>query len=170
MAELTPKQTLFVAEYLGGANYNGAEAARRAGYSGRTARDQATELLSNPNNQAAIRTALAERSMPAEEVLVRKTEVARGLFKHPLEAYLNVHLDADGRGVWEYDWLAAKADGKLALPIEFVRCGKGELTRMMMDHQAAALESLAKAHRVGQSAPTEAGTLDALREVFNDGN
>lgn len=47
---LTPKQAKFVAEYLGGANGNGAEAARRAGYKGNphTLSQVAAENLTKP--------------------------------------------------------------------------------------------------------------------------
>lgn len=52
MAELTDKQTAFVAAYLGDARFNGAEAARIAGYS--QARQSASENLSNPDIRAEI--------------------------------------------------------------------------------------------------------------------
>lgn len=50
--KLTPRQQLFVAEYL--IDGNGARAARSAGYSEKTARQIATENLSKPYIQSAI--------------------------------------------------------------------------------------------------------------------
>ncbi len=54
MAErkLTPKQQKFVAEYL--VDLNATQAAIRAGYSAKTARNIAQELLTKPNIQAEI--------------------------------------------------------------------------------------------------------------------
>lgn len=50
--QLTPKQKVFVAEYV--VCRNGAEAARRAKYSEKTARQMAAENLTKPVIQAAI--------------------------------------------------------------------------------------------------------------------
>src|SRR5690348_8162376 len=58
--DLTPRQRAFVAEYL--TDLNGAAAAVRAGYSAKTAREQATRLLSNVHIAAAVKAALDERS------------------------------------------------------------------------------------------------------------
>ncbi len=49
---LRPKQRAFVVEYL--KDRNGAQAAIRAGYSERTARQQASELLTKPDIAAAV--------------------------------------------------------------------------------------------------------------------
>jgi phage terminase small subunit len=60
---LTPKQQRFVDEYL--VDLNGSAAARRAGYSERTANRMASENLSKPDLAAAIfarRAALAEQT------------------------------------------------------------------------------------------------------------
>lgn len=69
------KQKAFVNAYL--SCWNGAEAARRAGYSARTARIQASVLLTNPNIRAAIQKRLEKQAMSADEVLSRLGELAR---------------------------------------------------------------------------------------------
>ncbi len=56
-SNLTPRQTRFVEEFV--LNGSGAEAARRAGYSERTARAIACELLTKPDAQEAVRSAQA---------------------------------------------------------------------------------------------------------------
>ncbi|AJX00547.1 terminase small subunit [Burkholderia gladioli] len=58
--QLTPKQQRFVEEYL--LDLNGSAAARRAGYSERTANEQAVRLLANVSVQSAIAAAMAARS------------------------------------------------------------------------------------------------------------
>ena len=58
--ELTPKQRLFVEEFL--IDLNATKAAVRAGYSEKTARQMATENLSKPVIERAIREAMASRS------------------------------------------------------------------------------------------------------------
>lgn len=75
MAELTYKQKAFVDAYLD--CLNASEAARRAGYSLRTARSVGSENLAKPDIAAAIQAGMAERAMPRDEVLLRLTEHAR---------------------------------------------------------------------------------------------
>lgn len=64
MNDLTAKQQAFVREYC--LDKNGTQAAIRAGYSRRTANEQAARLLANVHVRAAVDSALA--------VLARKTE------------------------------------------------------------------------------------------------
>lgn len=52
---MTPKQAAFIEQYL--IDHNGTQAAIRAGYSKRTARQQAVELLANAEVQQAIKVA-----------------------------------------------------------------------------------------------------------------
>ena len=73
---LTPKQQLFVTEYLD--CLNAAEAARRAGYSEQTARQQGQRLLTNVDIAAAISAQMSERIMGADEAAMRLSEHARG--------------------------------------------------------------------------------------------
>lgn len=76
MAEgLTTKQLAFIEEYLA-CGFNATEAARRAGYA--YPNKQGPRLLVNVGINAAIRQALADRAMPADEVLARLAEHARG--------------------------------------------------------------------------------------------
>lgn len=57
---LTPKQEMFCLEYL--IDLNATQAAMRAGYSLKTAKDIACENLAKPNIQSRIAQAMAERS------------------------------------------------------------------------------------------------------------
>lgn len=57
---LNEKRQRFVEEYL--IDLNGTQAAIRAGYSAKTANEQASRLLTNVNVQQAISAAMAERS------------------------------------------------------------------------------------------------------------
>jgi len=60
MAKLNKKQQLFVDEYL--IDLNATQAAIRAGYSVKTAKEIGSENLSKPNIQEAVAKAMAERS------------------------------------------------------------------------------------------------------------
>lgn len=60
MAKLREKQQRFVDEYL--IDLNGTQAAIRAGYSAKTANEQASRLLANVSVQQAISEKMAERS------------------------------------------------------------------------------------------------------------
>lgn len=59
MKPLTPKQQQFVAEYL--IDLNATQAAIRAGYSAKTANEQASRLLTNVSVRSAIEVAKAKR-------------------------------------------------------------------------------------------------------------
>ncbi len=72
---LTDKQQAFVVEYV--KCWNASEAARRAGYSERTAQEQGSRLLSNAMVSAAIERFKAEHIMSAEEVQILVTQQAR---------------------------------------------------------------------------------------------
>ncbi|GAE89514.1 terminase small subunit [Acetivibrio straminisolvens] len=60
MAKLTDKQQRFIEEYL--IDLNATQAAIRAGYSPKTAKEIGSENLSKPNIRARIEQAMAERS------------------------------------------------------------------------------------------------------------
>jgi len=79
MKKLTPKQALFVKHYL--VSLNATEAARKAGYSEKTAVAIGHENLSKPDIRDAIAQAMRERGervgMEADEVLRRFALLAR---------------------------------------------------------------------------------------------
>jgi len=58
--QLNPKHQAFVDEYI--IDFNASEAAKRAGYSGKTARTQGSKLLTNIDIQQAVRIATEKRS------------------------------------------------------------------------------------------------------------
>ncbi len=92
MPKLTPKQRRFVEEYL--IDLNASQAARRAGYSKKTAHRIGAENLQKPVIQAAIKAALDAASKRAE---VTVDDILREL-KHISFARLTdvIHWDDDG--------------------------------------------------------------------------
>ena len=88
---LTPRQELFVAEYP--VDWNGKQAAIRAGFSPRTARQIACRLLTYPHIAARINAARELTEQRAEEVkmLREKAEATEPLISSKLAAtILNV--------------------------------------------------------------------------------
>lgn len=73
---LTNKQRAFVEHYL--QTWNATEAARRAGYSERSARISGSRNMTNVDIAAEIRLRLQAAAMSADEVLTRMAEEARG--------------------------------------------------------------------------------------------
>lgn len=73
---MSPKRSAFIEHYL--RCWNGAEAARLAGYAERSARQTAHELLTKSDIQDAIAQRLADLQASADEVLTRLTDHARG--------------------------------------------------------------------------------------------
>lgn len=79
MSALTPRQERFVAEYL--VDLNATQAAIRAGYSPKTANEQAARLLANVSVQAAVHEAQAARQTRTEVTQDQVvTELARMAF------------------------------------------------------------------------------------------
>ncbi len=73
---LTPKQQLFVAEYL--LNLNATQSAVRAGYSKKTAEQQGYQLLQKPSVRQAVTKAMEARS---ERTGVTQDQVIEGLLR-----------------------------------------------------------------------------------------
>lgn len=90
-SKLSPKQQVFIERYLVG--WNGAEAARLAGYSPKTAREQATRLLANVHMKAVIAERLRELTATADEVWARLTAMSR--------ADMGDFVDSRGNPDWE---------------------------------------------------------------------
>lgn len=76
LPKLTPKQKKFIISYL--THFNGAKAAREAGYSHRTAVGIAAENLSKPHIQRYIKRHLDRYALSAEEVVAKLGMMARG--------------------------------------------------------------------------------------------
>lgn len=74
--KLTDKQKVFIDEYL--KCFNTAKAARKAGYSERSAYSQGWENMRKPEIKAAIEARLDEVHMSANEALKLQADIARG--------------------------------------------------------------------------------------------
>lgn len=64
MEELTEKQAMFAKEYI--IDFNGTQAAIRAGYSEKTANEQSSRLLANVKIQKAVQKSIADRKQRVE--------------------------------------------------------------------------------------------------------
>ena len=91
--KLTPKQERFVAEYL--VDMNGARAARAATYAPASAHVTASQLLSKPNIQAAIREGFLKKQDRSE---INADFVLKGLRRN-LERSMQEVPVLDGEGV-----------------------------------------------------------------------
>ncbi len=113
--KLDPKHQLFVDKYFE-LTFNGTRAAIAAGYSRKTARQQASRLLTNADIKAEVERRLADQVMSRNEVLARLADHARGdmrdfidkpaktLARHPngnlikkVERTITTHSDLDGK-------------------------------------------------------------------------
>lgn len=110
---LSAKQQSFVESYFT-CGWNATEAARRAGYSAKTAQEQGSRLLSNVVVRAQIDVRLKEQAMGADEVLARLSGHARG----SVEDFL------DDKGGFSLS--AGRASGKLFLVKELEQTQRTE--------------------------------------------
>lgn len=127
---LTYKQQLFIEHYL--TCLNAAEAARRAGYSTKSARVIGCENLTKPDIKAEIDERLKEAAMGADEVLRRLADQARAT----LEDFIEV--TKDGEPVVDID--KAREAGKLHLLKKFKVDKDGAVTIELHDPQAALVQ------------------------------
>lgn len=89
--ELTDKQKRFVEQYC--IHFNGARAAREAGYSENSDHEIAAQNLAKLSIKNAISLRLQELTMTADEATKRLTDMARG----SIESFLDI--DEDGNAV-----------------------------------------------------------------------
>ena len=99
--KLTTRQRVFIEEYLQCGV--GSEAARRAGYSVKTAQEQASQLLSKLIVKQAIERRISELKATTDEVLLRLASQSRA----------NIDYFLDGNSLIDLD--KARAAGKMHL-------------------------------------------------------
>lgn len=142
---LTNKQRLFVDEYFR-CNFNASEAARRAGYSEKTARSIGHENLTKPEIDAEIKRRVAEQTMGPDEVLIRLGEQARAEYSQ--------YITAEGA----VDLTSLIADGKAHLIKGIKETAHGR-TIEFYDGQAA-LVQIGKHHQLFATKVEHTGSLD----------
>jgi phage terminase small subunit len=105
---LTPRQLRFVQEYL--LDLNATKAAIRAGYSGRTANEQGSQLLGHPGIRAAIDAAKIERSerlqVDADWMLRRLVEEAEADLADLYDAKNNLKPIEEWPPIWRQGLVA----------------------------------------------------------------
>jgi len=89
--QITRKQQAFIDAYL--VCFNGAEAARRAGYSEKTARQTASDLLAESYISEQIDARMSEVHMSADEALKLTADIARGDVGEFLNDFGGVTMD-----------------------------------------------------------------------------
>lgn len=143
---LTNKQQLFVEHYL--TCLNAAEAARRAGYSAKTARAIGCENLTKPDIKAAIDERLKEAAMSADEVLRRLADHARGTLEDFISGQSFIMPDKEDMSDDDADVATgpyvdlekARLLGKLHLLKKFKVDKDGSITIELHDPQAALVQ------------------------------
>jgi len=150
---LTAKQLSFCEHYI--QTRNATKAARLAGYSPRTARQQGSRLLSNVDIRAFLSQRYKEVAMSSDEVLMRLANIAR--------ASLTDYCDENGT----IDWPKVAKDGYALKSMK--RGGKLEF-----ESKLRALELIGRAHAmfIDKIAPTDpTGTkeygADAREELIS---
>lgn len=132
-AKLTDKQQAFINEYL--KTWNATEAARRAGYSEKTAYSIGHENLSKPDIADEIKRRIEEETMSADEVLHRLTRQARGSFADMIRLAGGLPL---------LDWERAVENGTID-NVKEITFKEDTITVKLHDAQAA-LVQLGRAH------------------------
>ena len=142
---LNNKQRAFIEHYL--VTWNASEAARRAGYSPRSARVNGPRMLSNAAISDEITRRLAELKMSTDEVLLRLAEHARGT----MADFINPKTGT-------IDLVKAEKAGKLNLIKSFRRStGKTRTVSIELYDAQNALVQIGRTHGmfVDKVAPTD---------------
>lgn len=137
LGHLTTKQRRFVEEYCGQAKFNAAEAARRAGYSEKAAREIGYENLTKPHIAEAVENRLEQQAMGSDEVLQRLADMAR--------ADMGRFIRIRESGAWELDLEKAREAGLLHLVRELAYDSNG-LPKIKLHDAKDALKQLGKVH------------------------
>lgn len=165
---LTAKQQAFVSAYL--VCLNATEAARRAGYSEKTAHAIGWENLRKPEIAAAVEAGLAEKAMPAIEVLARLADQARGsaddfvtVYESPLHDIIGQPvLDRNGQPIIRrfpsLDLEKARERGVLHLVKKVTYTAHGPAVELY-DAQAALIQ-LGKHHGLWTDKIEHSGSID----------
>lgn len=101
MSELEEKQKMFCKEYL--VDFNGTQAAIRAGYSKKTANEQASRLLAKVNVQTYLKQLIEKRN---ERTKITQDEVIADIIKVKNRCMQNeAVLDKEGNetGIYKFD-------------------------------------------------------------------
>lgn len=167
MAKLGEKQAMFVKEYL--IDINATQAAIRAGYSRKTAKEQAARLLSHVNVQAAIQKKMTQRGkrteVTADRVILELARIAFG--------------DLRGVAEWGDKGLTLKNSANLSdddaaaiSEVAETTTKDGGTLRVKRHDKVKALELLAR--HLGLLDPKDkasdsigAGVITALKDIFN---
>lgn len=142
MSSLTPLQIAFIEKYFA-CNMNGTEAVVQAGYqvaNRATASAIASENLRKPKIREIVNQRLEEMAMPANEVLMRLSEMAR----LDLGPYLKT-FEVEGQKFTGIDVDALIADGRGHLITEIYYDASGNQRVKFVDSQNA-LVQLGRAH------------------------
>lgn len=135
--DLTYKQRLFVAAYLGEANGNATEAARIAGYAHPEV--IGCRLVKKSSIRAAVSAKLNKAAMPADEVLARISQIASG----SLEPF--IQIEGEGRDeTWRVSLTKARKAKRLGL-LKKLKQGK-DGPEIEIHSPLEALEKLARYH------------------------
>lgn len=134
MAQWTNKQRAFVNEYF--VDFNGTQAAIRAGYPETSAATIASENLRKPHIAAEIERRMSERAMSANEALAAMTDMAR--------ADISAFVEIDDHGVPRINFSKAQENHQLGL-IKKVTWGKESISFELYDRQRA-VELMLKRH------------------------
>lgn len=135
---LTDLMKAFVEHYCD--TLSGAKAARLAGYSKDTARQQAYRLLQNTQVQAAIKSKLSAKAMSGNEVLHRLAAMGRG----DIADFWTV----DPEGKPSFDFKACQEAGLLHLIKKVSYNKKGEVSSVEVYDAQAALVQLGRHHKL----------------------
>jgi len=161
---LTARQTRFIHEYL--VDYNGAAAARRAGYAAKNCRVQASQLLRHevigPTVRAGMADLLAELKVSARDTLASRAKVA----------YFDPGVLFDEAGA-PLPLRALDAGTRALLAVSYELRGSGPVLKVRPNSREAAFAALERAQRVAMRelerglevevapAPVEAALLEA---------
>jgi phage terminase small subunit len=140
MEDLTPKEQLFVLEYLTN-NFNCSKAAVSAGYSERSKYDIGHELLRKPKIKAYIDKCMQQESLEKLELLKRLSDIARNVGSE----YITDNGDID---------IAQLREDGYGHVIKKVRRLKNGRHNVEFHDSANALGQLAKIHKLISDNPT----------------
>lgn len=149
--KINAKQQAFVEHYLnptGAGRWNAAEAARLAGYSAKSARQQGSRLLTNDDIRAEIRARLEAMQVSTDEALVTLGVHARGSLSKFVKSSPEGGIQFEFATVKSEDWATVKS-------IEIAPTELGPRIKLELYDAQAAIAQILKQHQLAAGKPTE---------------
>lgn len=152
---LNERQRLFI-EFFFANGFNRSKAARQAGYSAKSAKRIACNLMAHPKIKAVVEDRLENYAASANETLARLSEFSRATIDHFVDEHGDLELDSE----------QAKAHRHIIQEIKYDKHGRPESVKIIDPKDA--VKSLVKVHGLAVDRVEHSGSVEHRQQPQYD--